>query len=221
MFVVEEYRGSRHRLELCRRCSPGRTTDRARFRPDTAFLKARTERAVHRPFGPSNIPHSTSSVSLSSRGMSCREPTVALLLGLWGLGKVNTTDGGVISDASSAIKLARSFGRFPPNMRAMLKSDRLPQTRHVSFGLSLTTSHSAHSTAFCNATALRTRPRSGALSTTEPFITEPPQELTQFYEFTVRWLVCSSTPGVRVHPAPLSHRTAPFHPPQRQCSVAR
>jgi hypothetical protein len=32
---------------------------------------------------------------------------------------------------------------------------------------------------------LRTRPRSGALSTTEPFITDP-QELTQFYELSVR-----------------------------------
>src|ERR1700722_10491067 len=55
----------------------------------------------------------------------------------------------------------------------MLNSERLPQTRHVSSGLSLTTSHSAHNTAFCKATALRHRPFSAPSSTCEPFITEP------------------------------------------------
>ena len=97
----------------------------------------------------------------------------------------------------------------------------LAHTRHVSCGLSLTTSHSAHSTAFCNATALRTRPRSAALSTTRALITEPHQELIQFYEFVVRWLVLSTTLAVSAHPAALSHRTASFRPPQRRCSVVR
>jgi len=55
----------------------------------------------------------------------------------------------------------------------MLNSERLPQTKQVSWGLSLTTSHSAHRTAFCSTTALRNRPRSGARSISEPFITEP------------------------------------------------
>src|SRR5258708_1562389 len=54
----------------------------------------------------------------------------------------------------------------------MLNTERLPQTRHVSCGLSLTTSHSAHNTAFCRAIALRRRLLSGA-SACEPFITEP------------------------------------------------
>src|ERR1700733_4082531 len=55
----------------------------------------------------------------------------------------------------------------------MLNSERLPQTRHVSCGLSLTTSHSAHNPAYCKATALRHRPFSAPSSTCEPFITEP------------------------------------------------
>src|SRR5215813_3397345 len=56
-------------------------------------------------------------------------------------------------------------------MRAMLNSERLPQTRQVSCGLSLTTSHSAHKTALCSGTAFRTLARSGGPTTLEPFIT--------------------------------------------------
>jgi hypothetical protein len=67
------------------------------------------------------------------------------------------------------MRTARCLGRFPPNTRAMLTSERLPQTRQVSWGLSLTTSHSAHKTAFCSATGLR----HGAPSIYELFITAP------------------------------------------------
>jgi hypothetical protein len=55
----------------------------------------------------------------------------------------------------------------------MLTSDRLPQTIHRSCGLSLTTSHSAHKTAFCRATALRHRHTSETPFTHQSFITEP------------------------------------------------
>src|SRR5580692_1485147 len=66
----------------------------------------------------------------------------------------------------------------------MLNSERLPQTRHVSCGLSLTTSHSAHNTAFCKATALRHRLLSGPSSACEPFMTEPRKtSLTIFNSF--------------------------------------
>src|SRR5579864_608882 len=88
----------------------------------------------------------------------------------------------------------------------------------TSFELSLTTSHSAHRTAFLSGTAFKIRLRSPEPMTSEPFITEPHQELTQFYEFTVRWLVLPSTLAVSVHPAPLFHRTAPFRLPQPQRS---
>ena len=40
-----------------------------------------------------------------------------------------------------------------------VNQERLPQTIHRSCGLSLTTSHSAHKTAFCRATAFNTLPR--------------------------------------------------------------
>src|ERR1700678_1079005 len=66
----------------------------------------------------------------------------------------------------------------------MLNSERLPQTRHVSCGLSLTTSHSAHNTAFCKATAFNHRLLSGASSKYGPFITEPRKtSLTVFNSF--------------------------------------
>src|SRR5207244_7283358 len=70
---------SRRWLEPCRRCLVGRTTDRTRPRPDTAFRQARTEQGVHRPFGPSNIPRSTSSVSFSSRARGPGVPVTRLL----------------------------------------------------------------------------------------------------------------------------------------------
>src|SRR6266536_369774 len=42
----------------------GRTTDQARPGPDAVLHEARTEWAVHRPFGPSNTPQLISSSSL-------------------------------------------------------------------------------------------------------------------------------------------------------------
>jgi len=68
---------------------------------------------------------------------------------------------------------ARFFGRLPPSMRDMLTRERLPQTMQVSCGLSLTTSHSAHKTAFSSGTVFRTRGRNLVPSSPEPFITEP------------------------------------------------
>jgi hypothetical protein len=47
------------------------------------------------------------------------------------------------------INVARLLGITPPNSREMFMSERLPQTRQWSWGLSLTTSQSAHNTAFC------------------------------------------------------------------------
>jgi len=79
-FGVEEYKDSRRRLELCRKCSLGRTTGLVRPRPDTAFLRARIEWAVHRLFGPSNIPHSTSSVRLSPK---CDDGQLSVLPHAW------------------------------------------------------------------------------------------------------------------------------------------
>jgi len=55
----------------------------------------------------------------------------------------------------------------------MLNSDGLPQTRQLSCGLSLTTSHSAHRTAFCRATAFRGRRTTGRSFAYCSFITEP------------------------------------------------
>src|ERR1700722_18485098 len=56
-------------------------------------------------------------------------------------------------------------------MRAMLNSEELPHTRHRSCGLSLTTSHSAHNTAFCRATALRPRLSWAVPTASGPFMT--------------------------------------------------
>src|SRR5215471_18625552 len=60
----------------------------------------------------------------------------------------------------------------------MLNRERLPHTRQASCGLSLTTSHSAHKTAFCSGTAFRTRARPRESTTPETFITEPRPTLT-------------------------------------------
>ena len=68
---------------------------------------------------------------------------------------------------------ARFFGRLPPNTRAILNKEWLPQTMQVSCGLSLTTSHSTHKTAFSSGTVFRTRGRNLVPSSPEPFITEP------------------------------------------------
>ena len=89
------------------------------------------------------------------------------------LGNVNTISALSTSGLTGSIKVARSTGRVPPSIRDMLTSDRLPQTIHRSCGLSLTTSHSAHNTAFCRATALRHRLTSETPSAHESFITEP------------------------------------------------
>src|SRR5713226_8772399 len=61
----------------------------------------------------------------------------------------------------------------------MLNSEGLPQTRHLSCGLSLTTSHSAHRTAFCRATAFRGRRTTGRSFAYRSFITEPRTTLTK------------------------------------------
>ena len=53
---------------------------------------------------------------------------------------------------------ARFFGILPPRIRQILTSERLPRTMQMSCGLSLTTSHSAHNTAYCSDTAFRRRP---------------------------------------------------------------
>ena len=111
------------------------------------------------------------------------ELTACLRQRLWCLGKLSTTSCRT-SSVSEGAKAVRFCGRLPPNIRAMLNSERLLQTRHVSCGLSLTTSHSAHNTAFCRAIAVRHRPLSGASSTYEAFITEPRKtSLTIFNSF--------------------------------------
>src|SRR5258708_5412896 len=119
-------------------------------------------------------------------------------------------------------------------MRAMLNSERLPHTRHRSFGLSLTTSHSAHKTALCSATALRTRPLSGTLPTVKSFITEPHPTLSSILptcylvsrESVHRSRFISATPFIFLSScftfdrrAALCHRAAPFHPRQPQRSA--
>jgi len=86
-----------------------------------AFLLARTERAVHRPFGPSNTPQLTSWVSLSSRATSCRVP-------------IGAPPSESVRFCESEQDLSRPyfhpllgnqartlFAGFPPKMRTMLK----------------------------------------------------------------------------------------------------
>ena len=54
----------------------------------------------------------------------------------------------MVSAGLGITNLARFFGRLLPNIRDMLMSERLPQIMQMSCGLSLTTSHSTHKTAF-------------------------------------------------------------------------
>jgi hypothetical protein len=121
-----------------------------------------------------STPRLASSALSSLNARSCRELAEALLLTRCCAGKGRTSDNGA-STGLRTIRLARCLGSFPPNKRAMLKSDWLPQTWHLSCGLSLITSHCAQSTAFSNATALRTRLGGETHSTADPFITEPPR----------------------------------------------
>src|ERR1700675_3227572 len=75
MFVVEECRDSPRQREPCRRCFLGRTTGPALLQRSTLYLQAGTELVVRQPFGPNNIPHSTSSVPLSSSATVVLEVT--------------------------------------------------------------------------------------------------------------------------------------------------
>jgi len=97
------------------------------------------------------------------------------------VGKFNTSLATSVGDSEvwRSLAAARFRARLPPSTREMLNRDRLPQTRHLSCGLSVTQSHSAHKTAFCRQTALKDRscpPLS--LSVDESFITEPPRAVT-------------------------------------------
>jgi len=89
-----------------------------------------------------------------------------------GLGNSRTTFR-VGSAGLASTSRARFLGSLPPNTRAILNKEWLPQTMQVSCGLSLTTSHSAHKTAFSSGTVFRTRGRNLVPSSPEPFITEP------------------------------------------------
>jgi hypothetical protein len=71
------------------------------------------------------------------------------------------------------MRVARLLGSIPPSAREILNSERLPQTRHSSCGLSLTVSQSAHNTAFPREMAFNGRIFSTPISTTEPFIAHP------------------------------------------------
>src|SRR5215472_6415492 len=50
--IVGEYRDSRPRRELYKRCYPGHTTGREPPRQDTVWHRARSGVAVHQPFSP-------------------------------------------------------------------------------------------------------------------------------------------------------------------------
>jgi hypothetical protein len=65
----------------------------------------------------------------------------------------------------------------------MLTSERLPQTKQMSCGLSLTTSHSAHNTACCSATAFRGWPAASKLPAFDWFITGPWEEVLHTEHF--------------------------------------
>lgn len=58
-------------------------------------------------------------------------------------------------DTQVSTSCALCAGSVPPSTHDTLNSERLPQTQQVSCGLSLITSQSAQSTAFCKQTALR------------------------------------------------------------------
>ncbi len=93
-----------------------------------------------------------------------------------GLGNVSTGCRKVAGGVAVVTSIARSRGSVPPNVRAMLNRERLPQTQQRSCGLSLTTSQSAHSTALLREIAF-----SGGsftpISTTASFICSPPPNL--------------------------------------------
>jgi hypothetical protein len=124
---------------------------------------------------PTSAPRLVSPAASSANASSCREPAPALLLGRCCFGKARTAFDGETSAGTRVIRAVRCLGSFPPSTRAMLNRDWLPQTKHLSCGLSLITSHSAHNTAFCKATVLRTRLGSEMRSTADPSITEPPR----------------------------------------------
>src|SRR5215469_552953 len=90
------------------------------------------------------------------------------------MGKCSTTSRLICK--GSVFSSARFLGTLPPKIRQILTSDRLPQTMQTSCGLSLTTSHSAHSTAYCSATAFRGR-SAGRLRDFDCFITGPWEEV--------------------------------------------
>jgi hypothetical protein len=70
----------------------------------------------------------------------------------------------VSSATAGVIKLTRFLGRFPPKIGATLNKEWLPHTMHTSWGRSLTTSHSAHKTAFSRGKAFRTDSTQSPLS---------------------------------------------------------
>ena len=78
---------------------------------------------------------------------------------------------------------ARFFGILPPRIRQILTNERLPQTMQTSCGLSLTTSHSAHNTACCSATAFRGWLAASKLSAFDWFITGPWEEVLHTEHF--------------------------------------
>jgi hypothetical protein len=91
-------------------------------------------------------------------------------------GKLKTTPGKRCSVALASTKVGHLPARLPPSTRDILKSEWLPQTRHLSCGLSLTQSQSAHKTAFCKATALKGRIPSTVPALSESRIAQPPTE---------------------------------------------
>jgi len=86
------------------------------------------------------------------------------------LGNFSTGCGEMDGASAISTSMARSLGIIPPNRRDIFKSERLPQTKHWSCGLSLTTSQSAHSTAFCKEMEFKGRSLSRQTLNSEPFI---------------------------------------------------
>ena len=102
---------------------------------------------------------------------SGRSLVLPLELNALALGNFSIRLGGVNGRRlSESMSLALWLGNIPPNRREMLKSERLPQTRQLSCGQSLTTSHSAQSTAFCKEIEFNGRSSSARILTTELFI---------------------------------------------------
>jgi hypothetical protein len=71
------------------------------------------------------------------------------------------------------MRVARLTGSIPPSAREILNSERLPQTRHSSCGLSLTLSQSAHNTALLREMAFNWRTLSAPMSTTNLSLLTP------------------------------------------------